>query len=64
MDIEPLVTWQRIYDYSTMRVIKPSSSDYVTVEIDTHLEGEEEILPVQISMVYERGGWYLDAPTY
>ena len=64
VDVEPLVTWQRIYDYSTMRVIKPSSSDYVTVEIDSHLEGEEEILPVQISMVYERGGWYLDAPTY
>ena len=64
VDMEPLVTWQRIYDYSTMRVIKPSSADYVTVEIDTHLEGEDTILPVQISIVYERGGWYLDAPTY
>ena len=64
VDIEPLVTWQRIYDYSTMRVIKPSSADYVTVEIDTHLEGDDTVLPVQISIVYERGGWYLDAPTY
>jgi hypothetical protein len=64
VDIEPLVTWQRIYDYSTMRVIKPSSADYVTVEIDTHLEGDDTVLPVKISMVYERGGWYLDAPTY
>ena len=64
VDIEPLVTWQRIYDYSTMRVIKPCGANYVTVEIDTHLEGEEEILPVQIAIVYERGAWYLDAPTY
>ena len=64
VDMEPLVTWQRIYDYSTMRVIKPSSADYVTVEIDTHLEGEDTILPVKIAIVYERGAWYLDAPTY
>ena len=64
VDMEPLVTWQRIYDYSTMRVIKPSSADYVTVEIDTHLEGDDTVLPVQISIVYERGEWYLDAPTY
>lgn len=64
VDNEPLVTWQRIYDYSTMRVIKPSRADYVTVEIDTHLEGETTTLPVRIAIVYQDGEWRLDAPTY
>lgn len=61
---EPLITWQRIYDYSTMRVIKPSNASYVTVEIDTHLENDDVILPVQLSIVYTEDGWRLDAPTY
>ncbi|MBQ7338379.1 MAG: hypothetical protein IJW40_08010 [Clostridia bacterium] len=64
VDNEPLVTWQRIYDYSTMRLTKPSRADYVSVIIDTHLEGEDEILPVTISITYEDGAWYLDTPTY
>lgn len=61
---EPLITRQRIYDYSTMRVVKPSRADYVTVEMDTHLEGEDTVLPVTISIVYENGTWKLDSPTY
>ncbi len=64
LDSEPLVTWQRIYDYSTMRIVKPSRADYVTVEIDTHLEGDDAILPVKISIVYEKGEWKLDSATY
>ena len=61
---EPLVTWQRIYDYSTMRMVKPSRADYITVEIDTHLEGDDTILPVKIAIVYENGAWKLDSATY
>ena len=64
IDNEPLVTWQRIYDYSTMRLTKPSRADYVSVIIDTHLEGEDTVLPVTISIVYQDGHWYLDSPTY
>ncbi len=64
VDNEPLVTWQRIYDYSSMRLTKPSRADYVSVEIDTHLEGEDTVLPVTISIVYLDGAWYLDTPTY
>lgn len=63
-DNQPLVTWQRVYDYSTMRLTKPSRADYVSVIIDTHMEGEEEILPITISIVYQNGAWYLDTPTY
>lgn len=64
LDSDPLVTWQRIYDYSTMRIVKPSRADYVTVEIDTHLEGDDTILPVKVSIVYEKGAWKLDSATY
>lgn len=64
VDIEPLVTWQRIYDYSTMRLTEPSRADYVSVTIDTHLENEETVLPVTISVVYEDGQWRLDSATY
>ena len=64
VDNEPLVTWQRIYDYSTMRITKPSRADYITVIIDTHLEGDDTILPVTISIVNQDGTWYLDSPTY
>jgi hypothetical protein len=64
VDNEPLVTWQRIYDYSTMRITKPSRADYVSVIIDTHLEGDDTILPVTISIVNQGGTWYLDSPTY
>lgn len=64
LDSEPLVTWQRIYDYSTMRIVKPSRADYVTVEIDTHLEDDDTVLPVRIAIVYEKGEWRLDSPTY
>ena len=61
---DPLITWQRIYDYSTMRIVKPSSADYITVEIDSHIENDSTILPVKLSIVYENGQWLLDTPTY
>ncbi|MBQ7318837.1 MAG: hypothetical protein IJW97_01470 [Clostridia bacterium] len=61
---DPLITWQRIYDYSSMRVVKPSSATYVTVEIDSHIENDSTVLPVKLSIVYENGQWRLDTPTY
>jgi hypothetical protein len=63
-DSEPLITWQRIYDYATMRVVAPSRADYVTVEIDSHLENDPTVLAVRLSIVYEDGQWRLDTPTY
>ena len=49
---------------TTMRIVKPSSADYITVEIDSHIENDSTILPVKLSIVYENGQWLLDTPTY
>ena len=64
VDYTPLVTWQRIYDYASMRIVKPSSATYVTVELDSHLENETDVLPVRLALVLEDDGWRLDTPTY
>lgn len=63
-DYTPLVTEQRIYDYATMRIIEPSSLDYVNLEIESYLPGQPERLSVTISLVLEEDGWRLDTPTY
>ena len=63
-DYEPLVTKQRIYDYATMKIVEPSSLDYVNLEIESYLPGETERMSVTISLVLEEDGWRLDTPTY
>ena len=60
---EPLVTQQRIYDYSTMRVVTGDAQTAV-IALDTHLENDTEILTVQLVLVLESDGWRLDTPTY
>ena len=60
---EPLVTRQRIYDYSTMRVVDGDAQTAV-IELETHLENDAETLVVQLVLVLEEGGWRLDTPTY
>jgi hypothetical protein len=64
IDNKPLITWQRIYDYSTMKIVRPSRGDYVSLSIDTHLEGGDEILPVTIAILWQDGEWRLDSATY
>lgn len=63
-DYKPLVTGQRVYDYATMKIVEPSSLDYVNLEIESYLPGETERLNVTISLVLEEDGWRLDTPTY
>lgn len=61
---EPLVTWQRIYDYSTLRIVKPSEATRVTLELESHTEQEQNPLTVRLVLVLEENGWRLDTPTY
>jgi hypothetical protein len=63
-DYEPLYTHHRIYDYSTMRIVKPSSAQYVTIELESHLEHEQTSMTVSLSLVLEEDGWRLDTPTF
>ena len=61
---EPLVKTQRIYDYASMTIVKPSNAHFVTLELDSHMPGEEETLTVRLSLILEDDGWRLDTPTY
>jgi hypothetical protein len=58
------ITAKRIYDYSTMKIVRPSNDEIVNITIDSHLEGSEEILKVRLTLVLQDGQWYLDTPTY
>jgi hypothetical protein len=65
-DIESVLPGKRIYDYSTMKLVKPSNASYINVEMTSWLEGEEdEKIKVRISLILQDDGkWYLDSPTY
>ncbi len=63
-NIKPLITEKRIYDYSTMKIVRPSSAKYVNISIDSHLEGSDEITNIRLSLTLANGRWYLDTPTY
>ncbi len=58
------ITAKRIYDYSTMKIVRPSNDKIVNITIDSHLEGSDEILNVRLTLVLQDGQWYLDTPTY
>lgn len=56
---------QRRYLFDTMRIVRPSSADYVNVEVESYLLGKEnETLTVTLRFTLENGEWRLDSPTY
>ena len=55
---------ERIYDYSTMKVVKPSNNEYINVTVETYTLGDTTRVEIELSFVFERGDWYLDCPTY
>lgn len=61
---EVWVTAKRIYDYDTMKIVRPSNAKEITVTMDSHLEGSDEVLNVRLSFVKQDGEWYLDSPSY
>ena len=63
-DADVWVTAKRIYDYDSMKIVRPSNGKQITVEMDTHLEGESEHLTVRLSFVLQDGEWYLNSPSY
>lgn len=64
VDYRPLVTWQRIYDYASMRMVSPSSATYVTIELDSYLTDDLGRVSVRLGFAREADGWRLDTPTY
>lgn len=61
---KPLLEQKRMYDYDTMEIVKPSNGRYINVEIESYLEGEDERLPIRLTLVKEGEVWLLDSPTY
>ena len=55
---------ERIYDYSSMKIVKPSNSEYINIMIDTYTLEDKKVKNISLTFVYERGDWYLDSPTY
>ncbi len=55
---------ERIYDYSTMEIVKPSSADYINVDIESYSIADGKRQTITVSFTFERGNWYLDSPTY
>ena len=62
--VDPLVTGTRVYDYASMKIVFPSTSKMIKVEIRSYAEDHpEEWVTVDLSFVYENGNWYLDGPS-
>ena len=55
---------ERIYDYSTMKIIEPSSADYINVKVESYSLASKERIEITLSFTFENGDWYLDSPTY
>ena len=64
IDIYDFAVNERIYDYSTMRVVEPYSSTYVNVVIESYTLNNAKRQEIDLSFVFENGDWYLDSPTY
>ena len=68
----PQVTFTRVYDFSTMEIMKNSRASFVTIEIrsfGTYADIEEGEVSVgwsttRLSFVKQDGEWRLDTPTY
>ena len=69
---EPYFTEHTTYDYSTMKIVRPSKAEHVNVEIvanGRYLDYENfEVKTgehtVTLTFVFEGGEWRLDTPTY
>ncbi len=56
---------ERIYDYSTIEIVKPSSGEYLNITIESYtIDDPENRESIALGFVFERGNWYLDTPTY
>ena len=65
-EYESLIRGKRIYDFSTAKVVRPGSSEFVNIEIQTYLEdAPDDKTVVRLSMIkQDDGNWYLDSATY
>ncbi len=54
-----------VFDHSTMKIVKPSRSDYVNVEIEAYKENDNASrFTMKVCFILENGEWYLDSPSF
>ncbi len=71
-EFDPYFTEHKTYDYSTMKIVRPSSEDLVNIEIVANgryidyenFEVKTGEHNVTLTFVFEGGEWRLDTPTY
>ena len=63
-DLHGFTVNERIYDYSTMKIVEPSSADYINVTVESYSIENSKRITITLSFTFERGDWYLDCPTY
>ena len=65
IDTDPRYQGMLVYDYSTMRVVKPSNATMCFVEIDCHEDSNPQKTYTQrlTLVLQEDGKWYLDSFT-
>lgn len=62
---ETLSKNEKIYLYSTMKIVRPSNIEYVNIEISYYMINDpDEVRCEKLSFSFEDGNWYLDTPTY
>ncbi|MEE0969469.1 MAG: hypothetical protein U0M06_08885, partial [Clostridia bacterium] len=61
-EYECYIEGKRTFDYDSMKMVKPSTGEYVNIEIMSELEGEKMKITLAFSKTDD--GWRLDTPTY
>jgi len=56
---------ERVYDYSTIEIVTPSSDKYINITIESYsIDNPMKREKISLGFTFERGNWYLDTPTY
>lgn len=59
---ESYIEEKRTYNYDTMKIVDPSTGEYLNIEIESELDGEK--MTIILSFTLTENGWRLDSPTY
>ena len=62
MNLNAIIDGTRKYNFESMKIVEPSTADYVNIELESELEGES--LTVILAFKKCENGWRLDTPTY
>lgn len=64
MNVEPIVTGARFYDYASMEIAPGSTNTYLKINIRTKADRADSAWhESHLSFRFENGNWYLDSPS-